>query len=65
MDATECSECHRILFWGDDDTGDDDERPLCEECQGEEEELQKHRENEIFSMESFSRMAGIIKGVSI
>ena len=62
MKATECSECRRVLFYGEDDIGDDDENPLCEDCQMAEAELAEYRFEHDF--EAIKRYAGYRGGLA-
>lgn len=41
IDFTECTECGKLLVYGDDDTGDNPDRPICEECQMEKDEISR------------------------
>lgn len=62
MKTTDCSECHRVLFYGEDDMGDDLENPLCDECQESLCELDQYRiEEDRFDFTDIKRYVGFVK----
>ena len=56
MKDAECSECGIILYYGEDDMGEDDEKPLCADCQIAEAELSEYMFDNEFEM--VKRFAG-------